>query len=74
MKIKKQKDVNWEEHYKQICIDIGCSGMDNKCPGNPNCEIIKKVQSEIDLFIDKLVNGDGKKVPLGILSHCGRKS
>jgi len=26
-----------------ICKEIGCSGMDNKCPGNPDCSIIKKI-------------------------------
>ncbi len=30
--------------YKEICKLIGCTGVDpDKCPGNPNCGIIKKI-------------------------------
>ena len=28
---------------KDLCILIGCSGTDKNCPGNPNCEILKKI-------------------------------
>lgn len=36
-----------------ICSLIGCSGMNNDCPGNHNCEIIKKVKVYIKSFNDK---------------------
>jgi len=31
------------ESLKEFCYIIGCSGMDKKCPGNPNCKIVRKV-------------------------------
>ncbi len=41
----KEMDNNEEilESLKEFCYIIGCSGMDKKCPGNPNCKIIRKV-------------------------------
>lgn len=30
--------------YKKFCLSIGCSKVDNKCPGNPDCQIIKHVK------------------------------
>ena len=29
---------------KEICVEIGCSMMNNKCPGNPDCSILKKLK------------------------------
>ncbi len=29
---------------ERFCYLLGCSGMDEECPGNPNCSIIKKVR------------------------------
>ena len=29
---------------KSICHLIGCSGMSNKCPDDPNCSILKKLK------------------------------
>ncbi len=34
------------EALKEVCLLIGCSGMDTDCPGNPKCGIIKKVTFE----------------------------
>jgi hypothetical protein len=31
---------------KEICHMIGCTGIDNKCPGNKNCELLKKIKGE----------------------------
>ena len=28
--------------YKQFCKEIGCSGISDKCLGDPNCAIIKR--------------------------------
>ena len=27
----------------EVCKEIGCSGMDAKCPGNRDCSIIRKI-------------------------------
>ncbi len=27
----------------EFCHKIGCSGLDRKCPGNPNCGIVRKI-------------------------------
>jgi hypothetical protein len=27
----------------EICREIGCSGLNGECPGNPACEIIRKI-------------------------------
>lgn len=29
---------------KEICIEIGCSMMNDKCPGNPVCDILRKLK------------------------------
>jgi hypothetical protein len=26
-----------------LCHEVGCSGVDARCPGNPNCAILKKL-------------------------------
>lgn len=31
---------------KELCILIGCSGVNKDCPGNPDCEILKKIKKE----------------------------
>lgn len=28
---------------RNFCTDIGCSGVDKQCPGNPHCAIVQKV-------------------------------
>lgn len=28
---------------QMFCQDIGCSGMQKKCPGNPDCAILRKI-------------------------------
>lgn len=42
------KEVTFKEmaediRKRRMCLQIGCSGTDEKCPGNPNCEIIAKI-------------------------------
>ena len=32
---------------EEFCKEIGCSGINSKCPGNPNCTIIRKVIDEV---------------------------
>jgi hypothetical protein len=32
------------EMLKAICRVLGCSGMDKKCPGNPDCSILRKIR------------------------------
>lgn len=32
-----------EGGLKEICEDIGCSGMTSKCPGDPSCSILRKI-------------------------------
>lgn len=31
------------DDLKYICRLLGCSGVDNKCPGNEQCSIIIKI-------------------------------
>lgn len=28
---------------KRLCALLGCTGIDSDCPGNPKCEILKKI-------------------------------
>ena len=28
---------------KEVCVEIGCSGMDKRCPGDANCAILRKL-------------------------------
>ena len=37
-----------EEQYDLVrfCTEIGCTGFEYQCPGNPNCAIVKAVFSE----------------------------
>ena len=63
-----------ENARKEICKTIGCSGLSKKCPGDPNCSIIIKVQSEIkrqiiDPFVNDIVNGTSEIEPRGILGN-----
>jgi hypothetical protein len=30
----------------EFCKWLGCSGMSEKCPGNPECEIIQRLEKE----------------------------
>lgn len=34
---------------KDICKAIGCSGIDDKCPGNSKCKILRKIKHALDL-------------------------
>ncbi len=46
-----------------VCIRVGCSGMTERCPGNPHCEILVKavesgvVDDIVDAFMDEVKNG-----------------
>jgi hypothetical protein len=31
---------------KRLCRILGCSGMDSKCPGNAECQIIQRALEE----------------------------
>jgi len=32
------------DQFEEVCKEIGCTGVDpEKCPGNPNCDILRKV-------------------------------
>jgi hypothetical protein len=35
------KSIN--EELKNTCKEIGCSGLSNKCPGNMQCTILRKI-------------------------------
>ena len=37
---ERQKAV---EEISKICIEIGCSKIDSSCPGNPRCNILRKI-------------------------------
>lgn len=43
---KENQRFEWltPEMLKAICRVIGCSGVDNLCPGNPNCTILRKIR------------------------------
>jgi hypothetical protein len=30
-------------NLSEICKEIGCSGVSKKCPGNPLCDILRKI-------------------------------
>jgi hypothetical protein len=34
------------EILKSICRGIGCSGTNLDCPGNPSCDILRKIIKE----------------------------
>jgi hypothetical protein len=42
MRMKHRPEVIMKD--KEICSLIGCTGTDQKCPGNENCEIIRKIK------------------------------
>lgn len=31
------------KEISEICIELGCSGLNDKCPGNVHCDIIQKI-------------------------------
>lgn len=37
-----------KNELKDFCKTIGCSGMGSKCPGNPECQIIKNIKKLSD--------------------------
>lgn len=41
---------------KKFCYFIGCSGMDNLCPGNENCKIIRKFKKACPGLFDEELN------------------
>jgi hypothetical protein len=40
---EKECNQSWWEEVKKLCTVIGCSGVSEKCPGNTDCKIIRKV-------------------------------
>ncbi len=47
--------IRSEEHSRmaraelsKICREIGCSGFNKSCPGNPNCEILVKLLGRVE--------------------------
>lgn len=43
----KASDGPIETKKVSVCEIIGCSGVDNDCQNNPNCEIIQKLYTTI---------------------------
>lgn len=44
---------------KEVCYEIGCSGVGKSCPGNVNCSIIRKIfRKELIEYLRKNISGD----------------
>ena len=37
---------------EEICMLMGCSGLNKDCPGNENCEILKKITTHEEAPMD----------------------
>lgn len=57
-KVKKSLLLKAIDNLKEICTDIGCSGMEpDMCKNNPHkCDIIKKVIKGVDEVKERLSN------------------
>jgi hypothetical protein len=45
-------------YHESICRMIGCSGLDDKCPGNKDCSIIMKITHRTNGNIQQQVQAD----------------
>jgi hypothetical protein len=46
--LEELKKLADKDYLKELCKTIGCSGIDKECPGNVNCEILKKLAEDKD--------------------------
>jgi len=40
--MNRKKEIE-KNALSEICFNLGCSGLDKKCPGNPRCDILRKI-------------------------------
>jgi len=45
-------------YYESICRMIGCSGLNDKCPGNKDCSIIMKITHRTNGNIQQVIQPD----------------
>ncbi len=46
--LRKEWKMNTKhEILMRICIEIGCGGANNDCPGNSTCEILRKIFANV---------------------------
>ena len=48
-------------YYESICNMIGCSGLNEQCPGNKGCSIIMKITHRTNGNIQQQVQADSGK-------------
>jgi len=56
-----------DERIARFCYLIGCSGLSKKCPGDPDCSIVRKALGE-DIswrISDDVKNRDRESIWLG---------
>jgi hypothetical protein len=60
-------NLSFMDEIKEICFMIGCSKMDEKCPGNPSCSILHKLMppSYIGMSIPRFERGGAGSTPAG---------